>query len=97
MLSLQDLQDLIGIDVDPTAHEFAGAKLRQYAHAELRIHHLQGNFRCGCYSQTDLCNLFVHHDWMSAHHDMQRPRFVDAQRHEDIIAAGTWTAYAVRC
>ncbi len=45
---LQELEVLVGIDVDPTAHEIAGARLRSVAPPTTIIHQVRSNYRHVC-------------------------------------------------
>lgn len=41
-----ELRTLVGLDVDPLAHELAGARIRSSAPSTLSVHLIRSNFRC---------------------------------------------------
>ena len=44
---LQELEHLVGIDQDPSAHDIAAPRLREAAGPRLQLHQELGNFRFG--------------------------------------------------
>jgi hypothetical protein len=49
----------VGLDVDPLAHELAGARIRSHAQATLSIHLIRSNFRCAAHHHVSALALLL--------------------------------------
>ena len=57
--TLQELEVLVGLDVDPLAHQIAGARLTALARPGVKMHWVRANYRCLGYGVWGLGFCFL--------------------------------------